>query len=122
PWSEVEEGMPFQTWWNKHFNNSSPKIRREPDVCLQQCAWVTAQSSRAGINGLMKPNTALVPSLRVSQEPSGSGTIKLVVRPVMFQQDYLDDDGAVHAYSTRNRLWVLRGYVMPGIISVSRAS
>ena len=109
--------MPFQTWWEKQFKDSSPTIRREPEVCGQQCEWVIAQSSRAGINGLMKPHSALVPSLRVGQQPSGSGTIKLVVRPVMLEHRD-DDDDTVHADS-RNRFWILRGYAMPGI-SASR--
>jgi len=85
PWSEVEEGMQFQTWWDKQVKDSSPKTRREPEVCGQQCEWVTAQSSRAGVNGLLKPFSGLDPKLRIGEQPSGSGTVKLVVRPVCLE-------------------------------------
>ena len=118
PWSEMEDGTPFLPWWKKQFGDC-----RLPDIVLsrlnQQCEWVTGQSSRAGVNGLMKPFSGLERSLRILPQPSGSGTVKLVVRPVCLE-DNPSNLGKLESDDTKKRLWVLIDFEFDRELHVSR--
>ena len=84
PWSEVDEGTPFASWWENQFGCALPMIQL--DSLDQQLEWVTAQSCRAGNNGMLKPFSGLTASAQArhgGNQPSGAGVVRLVMRPVM---------------------------------------
>ena len=104
PWSEMEEGTSFPEWWNRQFKGCQlPSIVPRLN---QQCEWVTAQSSRAGTNGLLKPFSGLDPKLRIGEQPSGSGTVKLVVRPVCLEDNPVNL-GKLESDESMKRFFVL---------------
>jgi hypothetical protein len=104
PWSEMEEGTSFRAWWDRQFKGCQlPSIVPRLN---QQCEWVTAQSSRAGINGLLKPNSGLDHSLHTHPQPSGSGMVRLVVRPVRLQDSPVNL-GKVESDDSMRRFFIL---------------
>ena len=104
PWSEMEPGTSFPTWWDKQFRGC-----QLPSIVMrlnQQCEWVTAQSSRAGINGLLKPNSGLIHSLHTHPQPSASGVVRLVVRPVVLE-DHPVNLGKLESDESMRRFFIL---------------
>ena len=117
PWSEMEVDTPFPAWWNRQFKGC-----QFPSIVLrlnQQHEWVTAQSSRAGVNGLLKPFSGLDPKLRIGEQPSGSGTVKLVVRPVCLEDNPVNL-GKLESDESLRRFFVLIDEECDTTVCVSR--
>ena len=88
PWSEAEPGTKFADWWEQQFHDKAPNL--EMGNSDQQLEWVTGMSNRAGVNGLMKPLKGLSEAAQLQlggRQPSGGGTVKVVLRPVRASPD-----------------------------------
>jgi len=86
PWSEDTPGLDFETWWWNAFGHGSewPGLTwTDLQGLQQQQEWVTAWSTRPGINALAKPLSALSLSAQKGvSPPPGGGVVKLVLRQV----------------------------------------
>ena len=89
PWSEAEPGTKFADWWRQQFHDKAPP-NLEMGNSDQQLEWVTGMSNRVGVNGLMKPLKGLSEAAQLQlggRQPSGGGTVKVVLRPVRTSPD-----------------------------------
>ena len=86
-WSEAEPGTKFADWWEQQFQDKAPNL--EMGNSDQQLEWVIGMSSRAGVNGLMKPLKGLSEAAQLlgSRQPSCGGAVKVVLRPVRTSLD-----------------------------------
>ena len=86
PWSEDTPGLDFEMWWWNAFGHGSewPGLTwTDLQGLQQQQEWVTAWSTRPGINALAKPLGALSLSAQEGvSPPPGGGVVKLVRRQV----------------------------------------
>ena len=88
PWSEDEDGMNFESWWSSNFGDDTaswPHGLTRWNELEQGREWVTGISSRAGIDGTLKPRSAIIARDGGDMpQASGAGVAKLVFRPVRY--------------------------------------
>ncbi len=79
PWSEREDGEPFASWASYAFGEVPVVAGETLNVPRgqQQSKFVTAISSRAGGNPLLKPLSALAPDLRKVKSGKPVGPVKI---------------------------------------------
>ena len=82
PWSEDEPGKSFEQWWSEHMGPRYDMLfHGSVNMPGQQHEWVCAMSGRAGVDGTLKPHSALDEALRIGKQPSGSAVVKIVLKP-----------------------------------------